>query len=99
MKIKEYSKRDKYLDFSRELKNLWNMKVAVIGIVIGALETVPKDLVMGMEKLEIGRRAETIQTKRLLRLARKSLRDLRKFAIPQIPVKVHQLTLVGKTCK
>ena len=32
--------RDKYLDFARELKKLWNMKLAFLPIVIGALGTV-----------------------------------------------------------
>ncbi len=35
-------KIDKYLDFARELKKLFNMKVTVMRIVVGALETVPK---------------------------------------------------------
>ena len=35
---------DKYLDLARELNKLWNMKVKVIPIVVGALETVQKKL-------------------------------------------------------
>ena len=31
-----------YLDLSRELKKLWNMKVTIVSIVIGALGTVTK---------------------------------------------------------
>ena len=49
VKLKESEKRDKYLDLARELKNLWNMKVTVILIVIGALGTVIK----GLEDLKI----------------------------------------------
>ena len=37
VKIKENKKGDKYLDFARELKKLWNMKVTEIPIAIGAL--------------------------------------------------------------
>ena len=37
MIIKENEKGDKYLDPARELIKLWNMKVTVIPIVIGAL--------------------------------------------------------------
>ena len=37
IKLKEYEKRDKYLDLAGELKKLWNMKVTIIPIVIGAL--------------------------------------------------------------
>ena len=37
--IKEREKKDKYLALVREIKNLWNMKVTVIPVVIGALGT------------------------------------------------------------
>ena len=43
IKLKEYQKKDKYLDLARELKKLWNMKVTIIPIVIGAFGTVSKD--------------------------------------------------------
>ena len=36
VKIKGNEKRDKYLDFDRELKKLWDMKVTVIPMVNGA---------------------------------------------------------------
>ena len=36
------------------------MKVTVIPIVIGALGTISKNLVRGLEEFEIGGRAETI---------------------------------------
>ena len=42
VKFKESEKMDKYLDLARELKKLWNMKVAITPIVIGALGTVTK---------------------------------------------------------
>ena len=51
-------------------KNLWNMKVTIIPIVIGALGTVTKGLVKGPEDLEIIGRMETIQTTTLLRSVR-----------------------------
>ena len=50
VKIKESKKVDKYLDFVRELKKLWNMKVTVIPIVVGALGMVPKGLEKSLEK-------------------------------------------------
>ena len=37
--LKESEKKDKYLDLARELKKLWNMKVTLVPIVIGALGT------------------------------------------------------------
>ena len=62
VKLKECQKRDKYLDTARELKQLWNMKVTIIPIVIGTLGTVTKGLVKGLEDLEIAGRVETIET-------------------------------------
>ena len=74
VKLKENEKRDKYVDLTRELKQLRNMKVTVILAVIGALGTVTKGLVQrlvqGMEDLEIRGRVETIQTTALLRTTR-----------------------------
>ena len=49
IKLKEREKKDKYLDFARELKKLWNMKVTIIAIVIGAFGTVTKGLLKGLE--------------------------------------------------
>ena len=37
IELKVYEKKDKYIDFARELKKVWNMKVTVGPIVIGAL--------------------------------------------------------------
>ena len=70
IKLKEYEKKDKYLDLARELKKLWNMKVTITPIVIGAFGTVTKILSKGLEDLEVGGREETIQTTALLRTAR-----------------------------
>ena len=42
VKLKVSKKRDKYLDLARELKKLWNMKVTVIPVEIGALGTITK---------------------------------------------------------
>ena len=44
--------------------------ILLIIIVIGAFGTVTKGMVRGLEELEIGGRAETIQTRILLRLTR-----------------------------
>ena len=70
VKLKESEKKDKYIDLARELKKLWNIKVAIIPIVIGALGTITKGLIQGLEGLQITGREETIQTNALLRLAR-----------------------------
>ena len=83
VKIKGSKKRDKYLDLARELKRLWNMKVLVIPIVVGALGTIPKGLVKGLEDLELREQLETIQMAALLRLARIQRRvlEMKKLAV------------------
>ena len=68
--LKECERRDKYLDLARELKKLWNMKVTIVPIVIGALGTITKGLLKGLETVEVGGRVETIQTTALLGTAR-----------------------------
>ena len=67
---KESDKKDKYLDLARELKKLWNMKITIVPIVIGALGTITKELLKGLEDLEVGGRVESIQTTALLRMTR-----------------------------
>ena len=70
VKLKENEKKDKYLDLAREMKKLWNMKVTIIPFVIGALHTIPKGLIKGLEDLEMSGTVDTIQTTALLRSAR-----------------------------
>ena len=70
IKLKECEKKDKYLDHARELKNLWNIKVTIILIVIGAFGTRTKGLLKKLEDLEFGGRVMTIQTTGLLRTVR-----------------------------
>ena len=50
------------------------MKVTIVPVVIGALGTVTKGLLKGLEDLKIGGRVETIQTTALL----KTIRILRR---------------------
>ena len=68
--LKESEKKDKYLDLARESKKLWNMKVTIVPIVIGALGKITKGLIKGLEDVEVGGRVETIQITVLLRTAR-----------------------------
>ena len=70
IKLKECEKKYKYLDLARELKKLWNMKVTIVPIVIGAFSTITKGLLKDLEDLEVGRRVEIIQMTVLLRTAR-----------------------------
>ena len=53
VKSKKSEKKDKYLDLAKELKKLWDMKVRIIPIVIGALGTVTKGLIKGQEDLPL----------------------------------------------
>ena len=68
--LKECEKKDKYLDLASELKKLWNMKVTIVPIMIGAFGSITKGLLKGLEDLELGGRVETIQMTALLRTAR-----------------------------
>ena len=72
LKVKENEKRNKYLDLARTLKReIWNMKMTtMIPNEIGALETMSKGLVKGLEDLEIKGQVESFQTTALLKLAR-----------------------------
>ncbi len=49
--LKECEKNDKYFNLARELKKLWNMKVTIVPIVIGAFGTITKGLLKGLEDL------------------------------------------------
>ena len=62
LKQKESEKKDKYIDLARELLKLWDMKLTLILIVIGALGTVTKGLIKGQEELEIRGQVETTKT-------------------------------------
>ena len=100
--LKESEKKDKYLDLARELKKLWNMKVTIVPIVIGALGTITKRLLKGLEDLEFGGQVETIQTASNAKNGQNpetSPGDLRRLAVTQNPVKNHQFMLMWKTLK
>ena len=53
VKLKESEKKDKYIDLTRELKKMWNMKATFILIIIGALGIDTKGLIKEREDLEI----------------------------------------------
>ena len=44
-----------YLKLARELKEMWNVKVTVIPIVIGTLGILTKGLIKGLQVMEISR--------------------------------------------
>ena len=90
VKIKENEKRGKYLDLTRELRKLRNMKATEIPIVIGTLETVPEGFEGGLKESENRKPIETIQMTALLGSARifsrvlVTRRDLLSFEILRI---------------
>ena len=88
----------KYLDLARELKKLWNMKVMIVPIVIGALGTITKGLLKGLEdlKLEDGRDYPNDSISKNDQNPERSPGDLRRLAVSQTPVRNHQLTLMWK---
>ena len=92
IKLKKCEK-DNYLDLARELKKLWNLKVTIIPIVIGAFGTVTKGLLKGLGDLKVGGRVETIQTTNGQNTV-KNPGDLMRLAVTQTPMKDHQLTLI-----
>ena len=96
IKLKEYEKKEKYLNLARELKKLWNMKVTIIPIVISAFCTVTKGLLKGPEDLEVGDHPKNNIIENGQN-TEKSPGDLRRLAVTQTPVKDHQLTLMWKT--
>ena len=66
LKVKGNVKINKYLDFTRKLRKLWNMKVTMIPIVAGIFGTALKGLesrlaMAGGGELEIRRKIKTIQ--------------------------------------
>ena len=85
--LKECENMYKYLDLARELKKLWNKKVTIVPIVIGALGTITKGLLKGLEDLEVGGRVKTIQmtallgTARILRRVLETWEDLLSFRL------------------
>ena len=89
--LKESEKKDKYLDLPRELKNLGNMKVTIVPIVIGALGTVTKGLSKGREDLEVGGDYPNDSIADDGQNTETSPGDLRRLAVTQTPVKNHQV--------
>ena len=67
---KEREKILKYQDLARELKKLWNKKVKVIPVIIGALGTTPKALPKRLKEIGIATRIVELQKTVLLHSAR-----------------------------
>ena len=95
--LKECEKKDKYLDLARELKKLWNMKVTIVPVVIGAFGTISKGLLKGLDDLESWRTGRDYPNDSIAEKGQNpetSPGDLRRLAVTQTTVKSHQLTLM-----
>ena len=102
IKLKEREKKDKYLARARELKKLWNMKVTIIPIMIGAFGTDTKGLFKGLVDLEVGRTSGNQPNHYIIENSKnteKSPGDLWRLAVTQTPLKNHQRKLMCKTPK
>ena len=81
---------------ARELKNLWNIKVTIIPIVIGAFGTVNM-ITKGPGGFRRWRSSGDHPNNSIIENGQnteKSPGDLRRPAVTQFPVKDHQLTLM-----
>ena len=96
VEIKESEKIDKYLDLARELKELYNMKLTMVPVIVGVPGTVPKGLEKRMEEQEIRGKVEIVQITALLRSAwilRRVLETWKDLLSPKLQGK----TIKGKT--
>ena len=92
--LKECEKKDEYFDFARELKN---MKVTIVPIVIGAFGTITKGLLKrpgGLGSWQTGREYPNDSIAANGQNPETSPGDLRRLAVTQTPVTNHQLTLM-----
>ena len=100
--MKECEKKDKYFHLVRELKKIWNMKVKIVTIAIGAFGTVTKGLLKGPGRFGSWRTSGDYPNGGIIEKGQNTEEisgDLRTFAVTQTPVKNYQLTLMWKTLK
>ena len=67
---KEAEKMEKYQDFAREIRRLWNTQVKIVSVVIGALGTTPRLLRKRIEDIGIETRIVDLQRSAILYSAR-----------------------------
>ena len=85
VKIQENQKKEKYLAKELKKKKLWKMKVAVIPIVSGALGTIFRGLIRGLElgNLRTNRDHPNYNIVKIGQNTEKGPGDLRKLAVTQ----------------
>ena len=92
-------------ELARELKQLWNIKMAVIPIEIGALVMIPVRFIREMEKLEIGvgnrinRNHPSYSIIEIGQNTEKSSGDKKRLVITQMSVKNHNNSNNNKSRK
>ena len=97
VKLEENEKKNKYQDFAKERKKLWSMKMTVIPTVIGALGTVTKGLIKGLEDLEINGTSGDHPNYTVIKISQnteKSPGYSRRLTVTQTPEENHQLTIL-----
>ena len=102
VKLKTIGKEDKYLDHTRELKKLWNMKMTIIPILIWVIGSVTKIITKGAGGLRNKRISEDHPNDCIIEIGQnteKSPGESRRLAITQTSGIDHQLTLMWKTLK
>ena len=60
----------KYQDLARELQNIWNAKVKIIPLVVGSLDTIPKQFGNRLKQIGITLGIAQVQRTDLLGMAR-----------------------------
>ena len=70
VEAKENEKVQKYQDLARELRKLWQFKVKVVPVVVGALGTIPKALEKHLKEIGTSVRVKLLQKAALLGTAR-----------------------------
>ena len=73
---KEVETIEKYQDFARELRKLWNMKVPIIPVIVVTLGTTPKHVFKRMEDIGIKTRILELQKTTIIHFARFLRKDL-----------------------
>ena len=64
--LKETEKKSKYKDLELEIQRMWQMKTEVIPVVVGALDTVKKDMVENIKK--VSEKASVTETQNICML-------------------------------
>ena len=67
---KDVEEIEKYLDLARELKKVWNMKVIVVPLVVGALRTPTKELEKRLKTFGIETKITELQKTVLIHTSR-----------------------------